>query len=234
MVFRRNKISKRGKKTRVVFNITVELSIWIRIVKIHYCLLGFAKLLFNSIILRIRKSSNVDLVTPHSPLCGWKHIYCETQIGRNIRFSVSFSIGWYSLVSFHHFRRTVFSWYSHSFITQFMSPPACFIRHSSTKVQVDKPQRFERSNHLSWMEIKVVLWRKMIASLWFVVVESPSCVRLFMTPWTAAHRPPLSFTISWSFLWFMSIEPVMLSNHLILCCPPSPFALSLSQHQGLF
>ena len=33
----------------------------------------------------------------------------------------------------------------------------------------------------------------------------------------------------------MSIESVMLSNHLILCHPPpSPFAFSLSQLQGLF
>ena len=29
----------------------------------------------------------------------------------------------------------------------------------------------------------------------------------------------------------MSIESVMLSNHLILCCPLSLFAFSLSQHQ---
>ena len=40
-----------------------------------------------------------------------------------------------------------------------------------------------------------------------------------MTPWTAAHQAPLSFTICQSFLKFMSIEFVMLSNHLILCRP---------------
>ena len=40
-----------------------------------------------------------------------------------------------------------------------------------------------------------------------------------MTPWTAAHQAPLSFTISWSLLKHMSIESVMPSNHLILCCP---------------
>ena len=40
-----------------------------------------------------------------------------------------------------------------------------------------------------------------------------------MTPWTAACQASLSFTISWSFLRFMSIESVMLSNHFILCCP---------------
>ena len=51
--------------------------------------------------------------------------------------------------------------------------------------------------------------------------------------WTAAHHASLSSTISWSLLKFMSIESVMPSKHLILS-PPSPFAFSLSQHQGLF
>ena len=44
-------------------------------------------------------------------------------------------------------------------------------------------------------------------------------VRLFVTPWTAARQAPLSSTVSWSLLKIMSIESVMLSNHLILCCP---------------
>ena len=39
-----------------------------------------------------------------------------------------------------------------------------------------------------------------------------------MTPWTAAHQVSLSFTISRSLLQFISIEQVMPSNHLILCC----------------
>ena len=47
-------------------------------------------------------------------------------------------------------------------------------------------------------------------------------------------RLKLAFTISWSLLKLMSIESVMSSNHFILCCPPSPPALNLSQHQGLF
>ena len=53
-----------------------------------------------------------------------------------------------------------------------------------------------------------------------------SCVWFFVTPWIAAHQAFLSFTISRSFLKFMSTESVMLSNHLILCCPllwPSVF-----------
>ena len=37
--------------------------------------------------------------------------------------------------------------------------------------------------------------------------------------WAAACRALLSSTISWSLLKFMSIDSVMQSNHLILCCP---------------
>ena len=37
--------------------------------------------------------------------------------------------------------------------------------------------------------------------------------------WTVSCKASLTFTISWSLLKFMSIELVMLSNHLILCCP---------------
>ena len=52
-----------------------------------------------------------------------------------------------------------------------------------------------------------------------VVVQLPARVKLFTTPWTAAHQASLSPTISWSFPKFMSIALVMPSNHLILCCP---------------
>ena len=51
----------------------------------------------------------------------------------------------------------------------------------------------------------------------FSSVQSLSHVRLFVTPWTAAHQASLSFTISLSLLKLMSIESVMPSNHLILC-----------------
>ena len=52
-----------------------------------------------------------------------------------------------------------------------------------------------------------------------VVVRSLSCVSLSANPWTAASQASLAFTISWSLFKFMSIESVMLSNHLILCQP---------------
>ena len=46
-----------------------------------------------------------------------------------------------------------------------------------------------------------------------------SHVRLFATPWTAAHQASLSFTISQSLLKLMFIESAMPSNHLLLCHP---------------
>ena len=58
-------------------------------------------------------------------------------------------------------------------------------------------------------------------------VQLLGLVRLFANPWTAAQRASLSFTIPWSLFKLMSIESVMLFNHLILCrpllLPPSIF-----------
>ena len=52
-----------------------------------------------------------------------------------------------------------------------------------------------------------------------VAVQLLSCVQFFATPWTAARQASLSFTISQSLLKLMSIESMMPSSHLILCCP---------------
>ena len=54
---------------------------------------------------------------------------------------------------------------------------------------------------------------------WFSSIQSLSRVQLFDTQWTAALQASLSITNSWSLLKLMSIESVMPSNHLILCCP---------------
>ena len=51
------------------------------------------------------------------------------------------------------------------------------------------------------------------------VVQTLSCVHLFVTPWTVALQAFLSFTICQSLLKLTSIESVMASNHLILCHP---------------
>ena len=77
----------------------------------------------------------------------------------------------------------------------------------------------------------------------FSSVQSLSHVRLFATPWIAACQASLSITNSQSPPKPMSTESVMPSNHLtsVNLCPtiqplssPSPPALNLSQHQGLF
>ena len=66
----------------------------------------------------------------------------------------------------------------------------------------------------------------------FLVVQSLSCVQLFVTPWPAACQASLSFTISCSFLRLISwvSDAIQPSRPLL---PPS-LALNLSQYQGLF
>ena len=61
--------------------------------------------------------------------------------------------------------------------------------------------------------VSLILW------VGYFVVQSLSRVWLFATPWTVARQAPLSFTISWSLLKFMSTESVMPSHHLILSRP---------------
>ena len=51
------------------------------------------------------------------------------------------------------------------------------------------------------------------------LLSSVAQFRLFVTPWTAACQASLSIINSRSLLKLMSIESVMPSNHLILCCP---------------
>ena len=61
----------------------------------------------------------------------------------------------------------------------------------------------------------------MISFILTVVVQLLSHVQLF-----TARKASLSFTISWGLLKLMSIDSVMPSNYLILCCPlllPSVF-----------
>ena len=68
-------------------------------------------------------------------------------------------------------------------------------------------------------------------------VQSLSHVRLFVTPWIAARQASLSITNSQSLLKLMSIESVMPSNHLILCCPllllpPIPPSISIFSNES--
>ena len=64
--------------------------------------------------------------------------------------------------------------------------------------------------------VSITKWQKYLQ---FSSVQSLSHVRLFVTPWTAAHQASLSITNSQSSLRLTSIESVMPSSHLILCRP---------------
>ena len=78
------------------------------------------------------------------------------------------------------------------------------------------------------MEISYDLISEKIQMFWVLCFSSVAqSVRLFATPWTAAHQAPLSITNSRSLPKLMFVESVMPSNHLILCrpllLPPSIF-----------
>ena len=91
------------------------------------------------------------------------------------------------------------------------------------------------------IDIWTILWRQDSCSTsdWFSSVQSLSCVWLFVTPWTAAHQATLSITNSWNLLKLMSIESVILSNHLILChplllLPPIPPSIRVFSNESVF
>ena len=83
--------------------------------------------------------------------------------------------------------------------------------------RVRRAESSQSCSHLiSWVGGSVV---KILLLVYFVVVQSLSCVQLFTTPWTAARQASLSFTISRGLLKLMSIELVMPSSRLIFCRP---------------
>ena len=82
-----------------------------------------------------------------------------------------------------------------------------------------------------WYEQAYIIFLKLSLYNWdavhfVIVVQLPSQIQLFATPRNAVRQAFQSFTISQSLLKLMSIESMMLSNHLILCHPlllPSVF-----------
>ena len=90
---------------------------------------------------------------------------------------------------------------------------------------------------ISWLPLNtfdVTLINRSVYDLEFSSVQMLSHAWLFATPWIAAHQASLSITNSRSSLKLMSIESVMPSSHLIVCCPllllpPIPPSISLFQ-----
>ena len=75
------------------------------------------------------------------------------------------------------------------------------------------------SSHQVVKVLELQLQHQSFQWIQFSSVQSPSCVQLFLTPWTAARQASLSITNSRSSPKLMSIELLMPSNHLILCHP---------------
>ena len=67
--------------------------------------------------------------------------------------------------------------------------------------------------------VKMMDYIQLKIQVQFSSVQSLSRVQLFVTPWITARQASLSITNSQSSLKLMSIESVMPSSHLILCCP---------------
>ena len=76
----------------------------------------------------------------------------------------------------------------------------------------------QRVGH-DWEPFTFCLEKPQSRSDYQVQIQLLSPVSLFVTPWTAAHQANLSITNSWSLLKLMSVESVIPSNDLILCCP---------------
>ena len=88
----------------------------------------------------------------------------------------------------------------------------CLINYNSAAFLSSGEKSFlQLGSRSSWLVFK---WPLVFSS-----VHSLSRVRLFATPWTAAHQASLSITNSQSLPKPMSIESMMPSNHLILCRP---------------
>ena len=77
-------------------------------------------------------------------------------------------------------------------------------------------------HHVEKMFLPLFLIKRTGSSVQLSTVQSLSHVRLFVTPWTAAHQASLFVTNSQSLLKLMSIESVISSNHLLLCRPLLP------------
>ena len=80
--------------------------------------------------------------------------------------------------------------------------------HSQLKDQDNSPEKAKNRRGIWERRDTCISWVQLLGR-----------IRLFETPWMAAHQASLSITNSWSSLRLTSIESVMPSSHLILCRP---------------
>ena len=98
------------------------------------------------------------------------------------------------------------------YISLFRKTKYKYVTFHFTKITVS-----ESNFCLIWKELPILnAYTKSVASIFYCCSVTKSCLTL-SDP--TAHQASLSFTVFWSLLKFMSIESVILSNHLILCHP---------------
>ena len=101
-----------------------------------------------------------------------------------------------------------------------LTKPEDYIMQSlKWKVEIIDKLKFYVQKKVFRMKAKWNVFKIYIYIDIYIVFQSWSHIWVFATPWPAACQASLSFTISWSLLRLMSIESVMPSNQLILCCP---------------
>ena len=93
-----------------------------------------------------------------------------------------------------------------------ISKSYCLILGSDRRAAHRKPAKVTRHNLLLIVQLECK------HAILFLLLFSHSVMSHSATLWTAARQASLSITISQSLLKFISIESVMPSNHLILCC----------------
>ena len=115
------------------------------------------------------------------------------------------------------------------FPTPALAPtPLSMVLTLSTSLPVTPPSGFQEPHPSQpTYSIFFLFWGPKFSSV------AQSCPSL-CDPWTAAHQASLYSTSSQLLLKLMSIESVMSSNHLILCCPLLLPPFDLSQHQDRF
>ena len=119
--------------------------------------------------------------------------------------------------------------YLDSCLSYFLSLSICYLYFCS--------YFYVHSFSCPWLFELYVLYDSIFCPLFHVLIQSLSHVQLLETSWTTGHHASMSFTISQSLVKFMSIESVMLSNHLFLCHPflllpqsfPASGSFSMSQ-----
>ena len=97
--------------------------------------------------------------------------------------------------------------------------PYVFIEFAYTCESVGLNKWPKITQYVRTWGVTMLLNEAVYSSLPFSSVQSLSRVRLFATPWIAAYQASLSITNTRTSLKILSIESVMPSSHLILCCP---------------